>query len=112
MLSKNVIINVCYFVWISLICLVGAAPVDKGGAGINGFLALVLWCVCIFIMIKIRPWLAILVSALIVVGVELANSGMTWHEFWNKIVMIWNIFFEKIAVPLGAVIEELLEHIK
>ena len=43
MLSKNVIINVCCFLWISLISLVGAAPVDAGGAGINAFFVLVLW---------------------------------------------------------------------
>lgn len=112
MLSKNVIINVCCFLWISLISLVGAAPVDAGGAGINAFFVLVLWGGCIFIMIKLRPWIAILASTLVIVGVELGNSGMTWYGFYEKIVMIWDFFWAKILIPVGAVFRELIEHIK
>ena len=51
---KNIIIKLFCFWWISLICLMGVAPKDDAGAGMNGFLVFGLWILCIFIMIKIR----------------------------------------------------------
>lgn len=94
---KNIIIKLFCFWWISLICLMGVAPKDDAGAGMNGFLVFGLWILCIFIMIKIRPWIAALISTLVVVGVEIANSEITWAGFLNKIEM-----------PLGVVIMALI----
>lgn len=84
---KNVIINVFCFLWITMVCLIAAMPKDGGGTGINGFLAFGLWILCIFIMTKIRPWIVALVSTLIVVGIQIANSEITWAGFIKEIEM-------------------------
>lgn len=68
---KNIIIKLFCFLWISLICLMGVAPKDDAGAGMNGFLVFGLWILCIFIMIKIRPWIAALISTLVLHPVSL-----------------------------------------
>lgn len=92
---KDGIIKVFSFLWISAMCLIGVAPVDDAGAGMNGFLVLGLWILCIFIMIKIKPWIAVAGSSLVVsaVAIDNHNSGMTWADF-----------LEKIEIPLGTVI--------
>lgn len=90
---KNIIVKIFCFLWITLMCIIGVAPEDDAGAGMNGFLVFGLWIVCVFIMVKIRPWIAALISTLVVTWAGIANSGMTWGEF-----------LEKIEMPLGTMI--------
>ena len=90
---KNVVIKIFCFLWVSSVCSIGAIPKEEAGVGMNGFLAFGLWVLCIFIMIKIKPWIAASISTLVVTVVGIVNSEMTWAGFW-----------ESIELPLGTLL--------
>lgn len=82
---KNVVIKIFCFLWVSSVCSIGAIPKEEAGVGMNGFLAFGLWVLCIFITIKIKPWIAASISTVVVTVVGIANSEITWAGFWKSI---------------------------
>lgn len=77
-IKKGFISFLC-ILFVSIIWADGALERSQGGAELNGFLAFVLWCVSVYIIIKGKPILSTVGSFVIMYAMIWVSKG-TPHE--------------------------------